>query len=378
MLADRIGRVSGAWRIGIDLADGRRVVADCASGTVAPRTTADTVDCDLRVADGDLRDLLLGKLDIRGAFLFRQAQVEGPMRPTVEFFDALAGNGMRYRSDLPGSRPTTDLATARRDLDEAGYCLIADALDAATLARISARVDEQAAREAAAGVGHFEGAMADGSPGHPVQRLYALMNKGQDFIDLLDHPLIDAVIPERLGGDCVLSTFFTIAAGPGCAPLGLHFDQISIVPVVREFAVGYNLVFFLDDFTDANGATRVIPGSHRDANRLAPADILSMDGTIAAEAPAGTALIFDSRLWHGTGANRTGGKRRGLFLYYVRPWMRTTENWSLSVHPDTFDRLSDKQKARLGFRHTAGLGRVQSSTEGSIVRDDPDRLVLQL
>jgi ectoine hydroxylase-related dioxygenase (phytanoyl-CoA dioxygenase family) len=379
VLTERLRTVRSPWRVGLDLGGGREFIVDGTAGVLTARGGTDVADCDVAVKESELLMLLSGKLDVRMAFLFRQAALKGAMRPAVETFDTLAGKDMAYTSSLPRfPAPTTDMSVAQRDLDEAGYCLIKDALNPTQLERLRHQVEHQATREAETGVGYFEGNMADGSGGHPIQRLYALMNKGDVFIELMDHPLIEEFLPQRLGRNYVLSTFFCILAGPGGVPMALHYDQSPIMPTLRDFVVGYNIVFFINEFTAANGATRVMPGSHLDSNRTAPADIFSIDGTVAAEGPAGTALIFDSRLWHGTGPNRTEGARRGLFMYYVRPWMRTTENWQLSVHPSVYERLSDQQRARLGYRHTDGLGRVQGSYDGAIVKYDPESLVLEL
>ena len=379
VLTDHLRRITGPWRVGFDLGPEERLLVDCPAGTVTTRRAGDRTDCDVTVQRRELFALLAGDLDPRAAFMYQMATVTGPMRPAMELLDALAGNGVTHQPTLARlPRPTTDRGTAQGDLDQAGYCIIADALSPELLERLRRRVDQQAAGERTAGRAFFEGARADGSDGRPNQRLHALVNKGAVFTELLDHPLVDEFFPPRLGEHSVIASYFCIIAGPGGTPMALHTDQIPVMPVIRDFAVGLNLVFFLDDFTDANGATRVFPGSHLDDNRVAPADIFSIDGTVAAEGPAGSALLFDSRLWHGTGPNRTTRARRGVFLYFVRSWMRTTENWALTVHPSVFDRLSDRHRAMFGYRQTGGLGRVQGSAEGSVPTCDPDSLILEL
>ena len=379
VLTDHLRRVEGPWRVGFDLGAQERLVVDRPAGTVTTRRAGDCTDCDIAVPRHELFALLAGDLDPRAAFMYQKATVTGPMQPAVELLDALAGNGVTHHPTLARlPHATTDGAVARRELDEAGYCIVTDALSPDLIDRLRRRVDQQAAGERAAGLAFFEGARADGMDGRPNQRLHALVNKGDVFMELLDHPLVDEFFPPRLGEHFVMASYFCIIAGPGGTPMALHTDQIPVMPVIRDFPVGLNLVFFLDEFTDANGATRVFPGSHLDGNRVAPADIFSMDGTVAAEGPAGAALLFDSRLWHGTGPNRTTGVRRGVFLYFVRSWMRTTENWALTVHPSVLQRLSDRHRTMFGFRQTGGLGRVQGSAEGSIPVYDPDSLILEL
>jgi len=378
-LTDRLRRVKGSWRVGFDLGAGQQLLVDCTAGTVTTRQAEDRTDCDIRVPRRELLELLSGELDARAAFMYQKAMVTGPMRPAMELLDALAGNGVTHEptvARLP--HPTTDIDVTQRDLDEAGYCIVADALSPELLERLRCRVDQQASGERASGRAFFEGARADGGDGQPNQRLHALVNKGKVFLELLDHPLVDEFFPARLGDHFVMASYFCIIAGPGGTSMALHTDQIPVMPMIRDFAVGLNLVFFLDDFTDTNGATRVFPGSHLGGNRVAPADIYSTDGTVAAEGPAGSALLFDSRLWHGTGPNRTSRMRRGVFLYFVRSWMRTTENWALTVHPSVFEGLTDRHRTMFGYRQTGGLGRVQASIEGSIPAYDPEQLIPEL
>ena len=82
--------------------------------------------------------------------------------------------------------------------------------------------------------------------------------------------------------------------------------------------------------------------------------------TVAGTGPAGTALVFDGRIWHGTGANITADDRRyGVLTYFCRPWMRPQENYTLSTHPDVVDTLDDELRALLGLRVWRTLGGVE-------------------
>ena len=99
---------------------------------------------------------------------------------------------------------------------------------------------------------------------------------------------------------------------------------------------------------------------------MAPDDPSSIEGTIAAEGPAGTALLWDSRIWHGTGPNRTDGLRHVILLYFNRHFMRAQENWALSLRDDVKAGLSDRVKTMLGFRVTNTLGGVEGPKEGSL------------
>ncbi|KAI1845340.1 hypothetical protein JX266_008435 [Neoarthrinium moseri] len=139
-------------------------------------------------------------------------------------------------------------------------------------------------------------------PDTPNQRIWDIINKEDEFIDLLNHPLIDEVIPWYLGDHSIVYSYTANIARPGNVPMQLHTDQLAISPPARDIAYGMDNMFYLEDITDNNGATRVYPASH--LGNVAPSDIPTVDGSIPAEGPAGTALVFESRLWHATGPNR--------------------------------------------------------------------------
>ncbi|KAK1976336.1 hypothetical protein LZ30DRAFT_637067 [Colletotrichum cereale] len=265
------------------------------------------------------------------------------------------------RASLP--RPTEDIEQVKRDLEEFGYGLVKNALLPEEVAILRDAVLSQAAGERNAGVATF-----DGGPGGPNQRVWNLINKGDEFIDLLNHPLIDAIVPWFLGDHAHISTFSANIARPGNVPMILHTDQASKTPPHRHMALGINISFYLVDTVDVNGATRVYPGSH--VGNVAPCDIWSVDGSIPASGPAGTAVVFDNRLWHTTGPNRaTSGQteRPVILLHFVRSYVRAGENHYLSLRKEVEERLPQRQLAFFGFRKIPGIGSVDGDTTGKFV-----------
>jgi hypothetical protein len=331
------------------------------SGEIGQRRPDAPVQASLTLSADNLIRLIDGQLDPRSGFMFGQIKVAGQIAIAMRFGDAAAGAKRRDAvfdaAILP--RPTLDWARAKADLDIFGYCLIKDALTPAKTAALRQRLRDQADGEKAAGVATF-----DGGPGGPNQRVWALVNKGQEFIDLLDEPIIDAFVPDLLGDHSIIFSYSANIAGPGGRPQMLHYDQISVQPPVPDVMIGLNIAFFLDDVTDANGGTRIVPCSGE--RGMAPDDPSSIEGTIAAEGPAGTALLWDSRVWHGTGPNRTDGLRHVVLLYFNRHFMRAQENWALSLRDDVKAGLSDRVKTMLGFRVTNTLGGVEGPKEGAL------------
>lgn len=294
--------------------------------------------------------------------------VSGPVRIGVKFGDVLTGFNQTHPklsdinlSDLP--QPTEDVAQVKRDLEKWGYGLVKNALIGAELTRVRDRLMEQAKGEADAGIG-----FSDGGEKKPNQRVWCLPNKGQEFIDLLNNKTIDDFVPDFLGDDAILFSYTANIARPGNTPMHMHTDQITIQPPIRQLAVGMNLMYFLEDVTPEKGGTLVMPGSHK--GNLAPDDPYDPVDTVAAAGPAGTCMVFESRLWHATGANRVPGSERPVILqFFVRPWMRQQENFSLSIRDEVFEKCSDRVKGYLGFRVNGSIGGVHGfKPEGTIVR----------
>lgn len=248
--------------------------------------------------------------------------------------------------------PTTDRTQMNADLAEFGYCLAADALAADQLASLGDAVDRVAREDAAAG------RMFVDTNGNN-QRLWQLLNRGPEFLALAEHPLAldlaGVVLGSRTPTDSaahelpafLLSSLTGNIAGPDGHPMSLHADQ----GYVNEPWPGAPLVcnggWFIDDFTETNGATLVVPGSHLHNRRP---DRSARSEARPAIGPAGTLLFLDGRTWHGTGANTTQDElRRAVFSYFCRPWIRLQENHSESLHPDIRASMSPTLRRLCGF-----------------------------
>jgi ectoine hydroxylase-related dioxygenase (phytanoyl-CoA dioxygenase family) len=114
-------------------------------------------------------------------------------------------------------------------------------------------------------------------------------------------------------------------------------------------------MWMMDDFTDANGATRIVPGSHAEARN---ADPEAVGRTVPVEAPAGTAMVFDGRVWHGTGANATDVRRHGILAYYSVPWLRQQENFTVSCSREVVDVMTPELHRLVGFDMYAFYGMI--------------------
>jgi ectoine hydroxylase-related dioxygenase (phytanoyl-CoA dioxygenase family) len=155
------------------------------------------------------------------------------------------------------------------------------------------------------------------------------------ILDVLDRVLVDYQLSAPTG----------IEIGPGEVAQPLHPDD-ALYPIPRphqELVV--NVMWPLEDFTAANGATRVVPGSHRWVDETPGPDT----PTVPVEMPAGSALIYLGSLWHGGGANTTDRPRIGVVLHYGLAWLRSVENHVLAVPRDVVAGLSPRLQELLGY-----------------------------
>jgi ectoine hydroxylase-related dioxygenase (phytanoyl-CoA dioxygenase family) len=213
-------------------------------------------------------------------------------------------------AELGVTGATLDAETRER-LDRDGYVPLPGVLSGGQLTAIRARLAELLAAEGdQAGIEVHQEAGAD--------RLADLVNKGPMFQACFTDPRVLACVAHVLG-DFKLSSLNFRAALPGHGRQSLHADFGGPVP-----AAGYqvcNSVWLLDDFTAGNGATRVVPGSHRNGRpaREALADpAAAHPDEVRLIAPAGTVVVFNSHLWHGGTENGSDRPRRALHSYFTR------------------------------------------------------------
>lgn len=191
--------------------------------------------------------------------------------------------------------------------------------------------------------------------GYRTRRVYALFAKVRCFDGPLSHPLVEAVATAVLGHH-QLSAAVAIEIGPGEVAQSLHHDD-AVYPLARPHPeVVLNTMWALDRFTAANGATRLVPGSHRwpEGRRPGPGD-----PTVPATMDPGSVLFYLGSLWHGGGANRTDRPRLGVILELCAGWVRPQENHLLAVPPEVVAGLDDRLAELLGYNvHPPFLGYV--------------------
>lgn len=347
--------------------------------------------------------------------------------------EVIDGGDLRFfpnqpRSILPAL--TNDMAQAKHDIDVFGYCMWANALSEDEIAAMATRLVSQAEAEVR------DGLAKDGA----THFIGSIINKGEEFEPLLTHPEAEELLTHLLGEHYNLSTGFAKIVKPGAVAETLHTDQWWLPPpqirergpagavesqpevrtgsITRELAytaamhsgdhvamiagedggsprpvsfipmcAANQALFCVSDFTENNGSTLLVPGSHL-AGRHPTKDEAKEGGKAVGAvplcAPAGTCIVFDSRCWHMSGSypgveeekedtgcesdKGTGGEeidsssvtvgqglkealplddwvethtgkpwRLGVFMNYVGPMIRQNENFALSVSAPEID-----------------------------------------
>jgi ectoine hydroxylase-related dioxygenase (phytanoyl-CoA dioxygenase family) len=193
----------------------------------------------------------------------------------------------------------------------------------------------------------------DGFSGRRTRRTGGLIARSPTARELLQHPLVLGAVKGILEGATNFQIHLTqvISIGPGEPAQLVHRDQwaFDFFPFPRGYEVQCNTLWAVTDFTERNGATRVIPGSHRfdDGLRFDEKD------TEPAEMLAGSVLLYTGAVSHGAGASRSDETRTGLNLTYARAWLRQEENQYLAVPPETARELPESLLRQMGYARGA-------------------------
>jgi len=258
---------------------------------------------------------------------------------------------------VPHLPPTASVDEVCAAIDRDGYAIIEGVLTPDEVAQKRADLIE-VLRSTPTGRNDFEG--------FKTQRIYAIFAKTRAFDGPATHRLILGVL-DRVLGHYQLSAPVGISIGPGETAQVLHTDD-GVYPLPRphpELVV--NTMWPLDDFTKENGATRIIPGSHRWTDQRPDAASPVVDAVM----PAGSVMFFLGSAYHGGGANTTGKPRLGVILEYCASWLRPQENHLLAVPREVARTLPERLQELLGYNiHPPFLGNVDGRHPRKVLMAD--------
>jgi hypothetical protein len=191
--------------------------------------------------------------------------------------------------------------------------------------------------------------------GRRTQRIYSVLSRTRVCDRLADHPRVLAVLDRLLMTNYLLSALQAINIQPGeSAQLPHHDDGFYPIPRPRAPLTAAT-IWGIDDFTADNGATVLIPGSHRWEARPPGPD----DASKPVVMPAGSCVFFVGTLWHGGGANTTEDARLAVTAQYCQPWLRPMEAFTLSIPRDVARTLSPDIQRMIGYSiHPPFVGAV--------------------
>ncbi len=182
--------------------------------------------------------------------------------------------------------------------------------------------------------------------GTQTVHVHNLFAKTRAVDDIAVDPMLLKIIEGVLGPQFQMSVATAMCPDPGVDPQGLHQDDGHYpLPRPRPPFIA-NTLIALDDFVEANGATRLVPGSHLWTKPVDPDAAFTV-----ANMPAGSLLVFDGALWHAGGGNTTiGQRRRSINLNFNLSWLRQQENQYIGIPRDIWLGMPQRLQRLLGLQ----------------------------
>ena len=236
-------------------------------------------------------------------------------------------------------RAAMDLGLERNvaDLDILGYTVIDNAAPQTWFDSLRARMVEIAEEDMRDGTACF---YAEG------QRLWHLLCKGRVFEEAVLNERVLALITLLLGESCTVSSVTANFVREGAPNQMMHGDTAMVPDPLPPYAQVANAIWCCDEWTEENGATRVVPGSHKLCRRPRVGEAEAQAVPVTCE--RGSVIVTHGSLWHGGGAKSTPGIRVGLLAYFCRMYMRTQEPLLEMVPREVVDRNPPRFARLLG------------------------------
>ncbi len=204
--------------------------------------------------------------------------------------------------------------------------------------------------------------------GESTIRIYNLLTHGALYEQIPVHASVLPIVEGVLDPGCLVSSLSSISIGPGETAQPIHADD-QLIPLAKPHAPTVcNTMWALTDFTEENGATRIIPGTHLADNP----DYFGTYDTIPAEMAKGSVLIWHGSLWHGGGANHADERRVGIAMNYCAGYIRQQENQQLGIPLDIARGFSPRLRELVGYGvYNALIGHIDKRNPTYLLEEDP-------
>jgi ectoine hydroxylase-related dioxygenase (phytanoyl-CoA dioxygenase family) len=252
----------------------------------------------------------------------------------------------------------TAMAEHTKRLEVDGYTIVEGAIDADLVAELAQQLqDLETFFEVEPAGNSFEGA--------ETLRVYNLLALGRMWEQVPVHPNVLPLVERVLDPGCLISSLSSITILPGEIAQPIHADD-QLLPIPKPHVPTVcNSMWALTDFTEANGATRLVPGSHLYDH--SPEYGTAYD-SIAAEMPTGSVLIWHGSLWHGGGANATDAPRVGIAMNYCAGFIRQQENQQLGIPRDVAAHFEPRLRELVGYSvYNALVGHINKHSPVEIL-----------
>jgi len=289
---------------------------------------------------GVLAEVISGRIDFAVAYYEGRAEIHGSRNLAMQLTELLTENGLitpvrRFKRTIPPD----EIADALRSR---GAVIIEDCVPAEVSAAVASELRPHFDRYGDEHFADFEG--------YKTLRLGEILARSRTSAELIGEPLALRVVDEILLGSCInyrigSCTGIEILSGETQQPL--HRDD-GIYPVaIQGMELQVSVMWALTEFTVNNGATHLIPGSHRGP----PRDLTDQpEATVQAPMAPGSALLYLGSMLHGGGANQSTQARMGLVNTYALGWLRQEENHILSIPREIAESYPKRIRELMGYQ----------------------------
>jgi ectoine hydroxylase-related dioxygenase (phytanoyl-CoA dioxygenase family) len=247
-----------------------------------------------------------------------------------------------------------------KEMNEQGYSIIEEVMPKSQLKELQNALSETIESN---NLGYSETEFE----GTKTVRIYNLLAYHRAFEQIPTSEITLPIVEQILDKELQLSSISAICLGPGQAPQPIHGDS-QMIPLPRpHIPISVNSMWALSDFTEENGATRIVPGSHQFDHHP---EYMKTYQTVAAEMPAGSILLWNSALWHGGGENLTQQRRDGIACYYCAGWVRPQENQQLGLSMSQLKSFDRRLQELCSFSVYKGI-------YGHVDNEDPIKMLGQ-